>query len=226
MAKKKAKIVPMYPELGNMSEQDLIQAFIDLMAGGGITAMKRKSKPVPRVGKFAGKVTYQFKIKLRGITKPPVWRRVQVPSQFTFRAFHNVIQEAFGWWDEHLWQFNDTPYNNEFCIAVPHPDDWDKPTHNARKLTLGEFFQDGKVNTKLTYTYDFGDDWIHEIVLEEVMPEERAKAVCVAGKGACPEEDCGGPYGYTALKEEGEVSNPGYFSPEDVNDAVMSVKAK
>jgi hypothetical protein len=59
---------------------------------------------------------------------------------------------------------------------------------------------------RLRYTYDFGDDWDHDIRLEKVLapaagPRAPAVPVCLAGKGACPPEDCGGPWGYAALKE-------------------------
>jgi len=46
---------------------------------------------------------------------------------------------------------------------------------------------------KLAYTYDFGDDWRHVLVVEEVLAPQRA-ATCLAGRGACPPEDCGGPW--------------------------------
>jgi hypothetical protein len=59
---------------------------------------------------------------------------------------------------------------------------------------------------RLRYTYDFGDDWEHEIRLEKVLPPDAdlhgsAVPVCLAGKGACPPEDCGGVWGYASLKE-------------------------
>ena len=39
---------------------------------------------------------YQLKITLRGVTKPPVWRRVLVPADITLRNLHDVIQLAMG----------------------------------------------------------------------------------------------------------------------------------
>jgi hypothetical protein len=56
---------------------------------------------------------------------------------------------------------------------------------------------------KLRYTYDFGDDWEHDIQLEQIRREEPGSSYlsCLAGKGACPPDDCGGPWGYAALKE-------------------------
>jgi hypothetical protein len=55
---------------------------------------------------------------------------------------------------------------------------------------------------RIRYTYDFGDDWEHEIVLEQVLAGDpgRVYPVCVAGKSACPPEDCGGSWGYEDLR--------------------------
>jgi Plasmid pRiA4b ORF-3-like protein len=51
---------------------------------------------------------------------------------------------------------------------------------------------------RLIYTYDFGDDWDHELMFEHEVPAEPGAVYprCVAGKGACPPEDCRGPWGY------------------------------
>ena len=40
-------------------------------------------------------MTDEFKIQIKGITKPPLWRRVLVPDIYTFLRFHHVIQRAF-----------------------------------------------------------------------------------------------------------------------------------
>ena len=47
---------------------------------------------------------YQFKITLRDI-KPPIWRRIQVPETYTFWDLHVAIQDAMGWSDYHLHEF-------------------------------------------------------------------------------------------------------------------------
>ncbi|MEU4226871.1 hypothetical protein AB0F17_21440 [Nonomuraea sp. NPDC026600] len=43
--------------------------------------------------------------------------------------------------------------------------------------------------SKLLYTYDLGDCWRHEIVLEKVPDEEIGPPVCVDGRGDNPIED-------------------------------------
>jgi len=53
---------------------------------------------------------------------------------------------------------------------------------------------------KFTYIYDFGDDWNHQITLEKILEEKVLYARCIRASGACPPEDCGGPWGYENLK--------------------------
>lgn len=154
-------------------------------------------------------MVYQFKIKLKDISKPPVWRRVEVPALFNFMDFNKVIQLAFGWQNAHLWNFTDRKdmFGRETLrIAEPseYDGDYDAPTTDAAKVTLMEIFGSRK---SLTYVYDFGDYWIHEIIVEGVLMEERPVAFCTEGKGATPPEDCGGVGGYEALKMSFETND-------------------
>ena len=148
-------------------------------------------------------MAYIFKIKIAGLTKPPVWRRLQVPQNITFDRFHMMIQVAFGWENDHLYKFSDVPYGSPFEISMPSEfedfgmgglHEW----HDSGKMKLSDYFSEEKRH--LVYLYDFGDDWVHEIVLEEINDEEPSSAVCLQGKGACPPEDVGGPMGYENLK--------------------------
>lgn len=209
---------------------DLLPHDIDALADA-LTSLDRTSKIMARMattsprGKKGLKLTYQFKIKLRGITKPPVWRRVLVPAHFTFTGFHAVIQEAFGWWNVHLYCFCDRQYGRMLNIAEVREDDWGyAPDFDARKFTVGEFFGDGGIVNKLCYVYDFGDDWTHDITLEKVLDEYSDHATCITGKGACPEEDCGGQWGYEDMKENGEIDDPKDFDLAAANKAVEAVK--
>lgn len=184
-------------------------------------------------------MTYQFKIQIKGITKPPVWRRVLVPDAITFQQLHFVIQEAFGWENAHLYSFSDKAYGGSFYIS--EPDEMDAfsfvPRKDASKLKLRTFL--GKDSSKsLVYWYDFGDDWIHTIKLEAVSDEALLHARCLAGKGTCPPEDCGGVPGYEYMKglleedpeseeaqemrewlglEDGETWDANHFNLEETN---------
>lgn len=143
-------------------------------------------------------MAFQFKIQLRDITDPSVWRRLIVPEQFTFFRFHKAIQAVFGWENTHLFQFSPKGYNSSPVISVPNSE-WDEePVSDSKKIKLSEVFN--KPRQKFTYLYDFGDDWIHIITLEKITEENIIRGNCIDGQGACPPEDCGGAWGYENLK--------------------------
>ena len=49
-------------------------------------------------------VVYQIKVTLKG-SKPPIWRRLQVPGETTLAQLHRIVQRAMGWEGYHLYQF-------------------------------------------------------------------------------------------------------------------------
>lgn len=114
--------------------------------------------------------TFQFKIQIKGITKPPIWRRITVPGNFSFYDFHKTIQIAFGWWNAHLFQFSPNGYGSEPCIQEIYPDamdfDFDEQV-DASKTKLSGIFKVEK--QRFSYIYDFGDSWEHSIVLEKIL---------------------------------------------------------
>lgn len=54
------------------------------------------------------------------------------------------------------------------------------------------------------YDYDFGDHWQHHLRVEAILTPEpnRGYPLCVAGKRACPPEDCGGTWAFMALRQQ------------------------
>jgi hypothetical protein len=59
------------------------------------------------------------------------------------------------------------------------------------------------VGNTVTYEYDFGDGWMHQLELVEISthPTDEVLPQIIGGENACPPEDCGGTYGYKELKE-------------------------
>ena len=180
----------------------------------------------------AGKSVISLKVTLRE-TKPPIWRRLIVEPTMTLGDLHDAIQAAMGWDGDHLHVFDikGAQYSDPFQEIEDSADEDD--------FTLGGVQESGV--KRFRYTYDFGDDWEHEIVIEKTLPAEEGKAypACVAGKRACPPEDCGGVWGYGELIDI--LANPnhpereerlewvgGEFDPEDFSveaaDAALAAR--
>ena len=168
---------------------------------------------------------YQFKITLMN-TSPPVWRRIQVPQIFTFWDLHVAIQDSMGWDDCHLHEFKITDPSSGWNKSIGIPDKGDLCGTDMLpgwKQKIAAWFTPG--NPKARYIYDFGDGWMHEVLLEEITPRQEGVEypLCLAGKMACPPEDCGGPWGYTDIckvKSESQSNfkdyDPAYFDPKKV----------
>jgi Plasmid pRiA4b ORF-3-like protein len=100
-----------------------------------------------------------------------------------------VLQAAFNWHDRHLHRFE-----------LPGRDRHETPLELGSESTRRLYQLLVEPGDQLDYTYDFGDDWAHRIVLEKVEPADGVRhAVCVAGRRAAPPEDSGGRYGYESL---------------------------
>jgi hypothetical protein len=127
--------------------------------------------------------------------EPTVWREILVPVDLTFAQLHTVLQTAMGWEDCHLHEFS----VGDLSIGPPAPKDFfagDRHLLDERRARLGDVL-DGR--RKFRYWYDFGDDWWHEISIRKCPAGEAGGLRLLAGAGACPPEDCGGPYGYAEL---------------------------
>ncbi len=151
------------------------------------------------------KKVIQLRIVLAG-TRPPVWRRIQVPESYTFYDLHVAIQNAMGWTDSHLHMFEIPTDGGDRCpIRIDSPySDPEEPLITTEIRMVDYLSLKGD---QAKYIYDFGDGWIHDIFVEDVVTRapERIYPVCLDGALACPPEDCGAVPGYydciRALKE-------------------------
>lgn len=150
---------------------------------------------MPRAAKTKDDRIFQFKVTLKG-SKPPIWRRVQVRADTRLGDLHAIIQTVMGWDDSHLHQFI---IKGEY-YGAPTGDDFDEMM-DEDKFTLAQVVDAEK--SKFIYEYDFGDGWMHEIVVERILPLEKGVVLprCLDGKQACPPEDCGGMGGFYNLLE-------------------------
>lgn len=141
---------------------------------------------------------YVLHVQIRGID-PPIWRRFHVDGGVTLRKLHHILQTVFGWTDAHLHEFEveDSTYamlDNDNVLE-------DRGMQDDRKAKLHRLAYQGQ---RFLYRYDFGDDWLHDIRVEEIIhakQEPGAEAWVVAGERACPPEDVGGIYGYQEMMQ-------------------------
>ncbi len=158
----------------------------------------------------------QFRIELLGVS-PPIWRRIQVPEDYSLWDLHVAIQDAMGWLDSHLHLFR--VVGSELAYGIPDEDGDDvldtRPGWEA--LVQNVFTHADPVGI---YEYDFGDSWLHLLVLEDIVDGGRTakRPRCIAGERACPPEDCGGPPGYAELLEA--LRDPSHEEHEEVRDWV------
>jgi hypothetical protein len=193
-------------------------------------ATGRRGQMVPAAGSATSRLAvYQLKVTLGGV-RPPIWRRVLVPGRASLAEVHTYLQVAMGWNDSHLHEFE----INGRRYGMPDPD-WDDG--EVQEETRARLDRVAAAGDRLCYTYDFGDGWDHEIVVEKILPADphRRYPACVAGRRCCPPEDVGGPGGYEdflaaiadrAHPEHGDyLTWSGPFDPEafslgEVNDAL------
>lgn len=175
------------------------------------------------------RTAWKIRVELKSV-RPPIWRRLLVSDRTTLGHLHRLIQDAFGWEDRHLHEFEvagvryGDPANDEFGDRDVH----DEQDVRLNKLSLHP-------GDRFGYVYDFGDNWQHAIFVEEIVPAESSGKVpmCLGGARACPPEDVGGIGGYarflaaiadeahpehrSSLRWIGGSFDPERFEPADAN---------
>ncbi len=150
----------------------------------------------------------RLKITLQG-SKPPIWRRIEVPGNTSLDDLNLMIQGAMGWTNSHLHGFEIGGENYSILDPEFGADDClDETKFRLQRLVPVE-------KAKFTYTYDWGDGWEHLVLVEKIMPPEPGVEYprCVAGARACPPEDVGGVWGYAEFLEA--ISDPKHERHEE-----------
>lgn len=91
------------------------------------------------------RLIYQLKVTLNG-TKPPIWRRIQIPETYTLWDLHMAIQDAMGWENRHIHKFQVVNTFGRERITIEAPE---RGQRVSSWLNLE--------NSHLDYIYDFGD---------------------------------------------------------------------
>lgn len=156
----------------------------------------------PRVPKAAAKkeekpvASYILQISIT-FSDPLIWRRIQVPGEYTLSQLHTVIQQSMGWSDSHVHQF----LVGKICY---------EPTMSNKVLRESKRFDEYRyklhgleedMRFMFTYLYGAGEGWEHEVRLEEIVPPSRElkHPIVMAGERACPPETVGDIHEYQSL---------------------------
>ena len=148
---------------------------------------KQDDKPVP---------SYILHISI-AFSDPLIWRRIQVPGDFSLAGLHDVIQKSMGWTDSHVHQFLVGKISYEPTIndnTLRESKRFDEHKYKLHTLEDGMRFM-------FAYLYGAGEGWEHEISLEEVVPPTRElkHPILLAGDRCCPPETVGDIHEYTEL---------------------------
>lgn len=167
--------------------------------------------------------------------EPCIWRRVEVSVTTNLRALHEIIQAAMPWQNYHLYQFT----VGDRVYGEPDPEDavWGRKVYQAKGMRLGRLIDRGV--TEFLYTYDFGDDWQHRVLVEHVgaADPDTDYPLFVAGERTAPPEDVGGPLGFMEFVEA--IANRrhpqhkdmvrwygGPFNPVDFGEADIAARVR
>ena len=135
---------------------------------------------------------FEIRVALRHVS-PPIWRQLLVMTSATLHDLHRTLQEAFGWQDYHLYEFK----HGARRFEVPRNDE--ATGEDSTRITLADLGL--KQGDRLSYTYDFGDDWALDVTVLGTRAYDPGTTYpwCLDGARAGPPEDCGGPPGYQRL---------------------------
>ena len=128
---------------------------------------------------------------------PLIWRRIQVPGDFSLAQLHDVIQRSMGWSDSYVHQFLVGKISYEPTLKstiIRESKRFDE--HKYKLYTIEEGMQ-----FMFSYLYGAGEGWEHHLTLEEVVPptKELKYPIVMAGARACPPEMVGDIHEYQEL---------------------------
>ena len=129
--------------------------------------------------------------------EPLIWREIEVRAEMSLTDMHRAIQIVMGWEDYHLWSFE--AGGRRFERRGEALAGLGEPAEDAAATSIDTVLPDE--GGHLTYTYDFGDDWMVAVSAVNIGLSETGVRYprCIAGARAGPLEDSGGAPGYETL---------------------------
>ena len=88
---------------------------------------------------------------------------------------------------------------------------------DSGKEKIDKYFKRYK---RMKFIYDFGDNWVHDIIIEKEIDEKIENPICIKAKSGAYPEDCGGTWGYEEYypNDEGREELDIDFINEELED--------
>lgn len=132
-------------------------------------------------------------------------RRLIVPADIKFTDLHRVLQSTFAWNNSHLHDFSFYEEKSEFIrplvtlVNSQESLEYDDTAVLIENQRLSDFITKFK---HLVYTYDFGDNWRHNIqLIREIEAYDQQSPYLLEAEGQTPPEDVGGVSGFIEFRE-------------------------
>jgi pRiA4b ORF-3-like protein len=143
---------------------------------------------------------FVLKVALKGAKR--IWRRIAIRGSQTLEDLHWIIYDAYDRYDEHLYAYYFPGYPSRAKRALDrfvgiveyvHPmvleeaDPFaDHRIHDASRTTIESLKLTQR--QKFDYLFDFGDEWWHELTVEQISgePDQEAYPRVIEKKGESP----------------------------------------
>ena len=114
------------------------------------------------------------------------YRHIRVDADATLYDFHEAIQDAFEFDDDHAHAFfmSGRAWDITTAIYCPMMGEEDEDYVLTSEVELGDL--DLKVGKKFLYLFDFGDEWRFTCKVLRLLPEPTPEPVVVRSLGAPP----------------------------------------
>jgi hypothetical protein len=139
---------------------------------------------------------YDVKVRLRDF-RPIHWRDLIIPENITFYELDDILKTLWGCNGHHLSMFKIKEDNILIMDEIVADACMIHEFYNSRITEINSFFEKYK---KISYFYDFGDDWTFDIEIKKTVDYDKNYVTIKRFKGKYNIfEDCGGIYGLSEI---------------------------
>ena len=111
--------------------------------------------------------SYTFRVNHRA--SPTTWRDIELAEDQTLEDLHLAIQQAFGWYDDHLYSFfmNGNAWDKGSEIGSP----WSESILHTHQVQIDQLdLQEGQT---FLYLFDYGDSHEFDVTVKQLDPHAK-----------------------------------------------------